>query len=173
MYRKILVLIENESFSDAVFKQSLALAKFSEANLMLLSVLSSQDQNAPVSPVSDSIYDISHTPLIQEYLQQLKAYEQAALDRLKLLAEQATNECVKTEFSLNRGDIGRMICDLAQTWQADLIVMAGREENSFLGLMLGSVGNYVTHHAPCSVLLVHQQNDSESPRLISPQENRV
>jgi nucleotide-binding universal stress UspA family protein len=154
MYQKILVVIDKEADNDAVFKQGVALAKLTGASLMLLHVLSPQAQDAPASPASDSIFDVTHAAALQGYLQQWQAYEQAGLDLLKTLADQATAEGVTTEFSLNRGDLGRMICDLAHNWNADLILMAGRKQNGLMGLILGSVSNYVTHHAPCSVLLI-------------------
>jgi nucleotide-binding universal stress UspA family protein len=47
-----------------------------------------------------------------------------------------------------------MICQVAKDWGAELI-MVGRRGNSGLSeLILGSVSNYVVHHAHCSVLIV-------------------
>ncbi|MEO0350033.1 MAG: universal stress protein, partial [Cyanobacteria bacterium P01_A01_bin.15] len=39
-------------------------------------------------------------------------------------------------------------------WNADLIMMGRRGRSGFSELLLGSVSNYVMHHAPCSVLTV-------------------
>jgi nucleotide-binding universal stress UspA family protein len=154
MYQRILFpVINNESTSKA-FEQGKALAKVTGANLMLLRVLSPQDEEAPFSPASDSIYDLEHSEGIKSYLQQWQGYEKAGLSLLKKLADQATDEGVTTEFSLNRGEPGRVICDLANSWKADLILIPGREAKGLMGLFLGSVSNYVIHHAPCSVLIV-------------------
>ncbi|MEL6786783.1 MAG: universal stress protein, partial [Cyanobacteria bacterium J06607_15] len=54
---------------------------------------------------------------------------------------------------------GRTICDRAQTWSVDLILVGSRGLTGAKEVMLGSVSNYVTHHAPCSVLIVRQTSE--------------
>ena len=46
------------------------------------------------------------------------------------------------------------ILAVAETQQADLIVMGTRGLSSLQGLLLGSVSNKVIHHAACPVMLV-------------------
>ena len=46
-----------------------------------------------------------------------------------------------------------MICELAEQLEADLIVVGNRGMKGGRRL-LGSVPNSVSHHAPCSVLIV-------------------
>ena len=46
------------------------------------------------------------------------------------------------------------ILSVAETRQADLIVMGTRGLSSLQGLLLGSVSNKVMHHASCPVMLV-------------------
>jgi nucleotide-binding universal stress UspA family protein len=157
MYQKILIAIEDKTSSELVFREGLALAKATGASLMLVRVLSPQDEDAPLSPVAEHIYDLDNPEGLKDYLRQWKIYEQAGTDLLKNLETQASAAGISTEFSLNRGEPGQVICNLAQNWQADLILVAGRERRGLLGLFQGSVSNYVTHHAHCSVLVVHNQ----------------
>ncbi len=54
-----------------------------------------------------------------------------------------------------------MLCDLAAHLQADLIVV-GNKGMQGGRRFLGSVPNTVSHHAPCSVLIVDTLSDSET-----------
>lgn len=62
---------------------------------------------------------------------------------------------------------GLGICREAEQWDADLIVLGYRREWELKKLVLGSVCNYVTHHAPCSVYVARSFNpfDVEEPEL--------
>ncbi|MGF1602952.1 MAG: universal stress protein [Thermosynechococcaceae cyanobacterium] len=60
------------------------------------------------------------------------------------------------------GDAGFSICDVARTWQADVIIV-GRRSRAYLSkLFLGSVSNYISHHSPCSVFIVHPPENAEA-----------
>ncbi|MBE9205221.1 universal stress protein [Nostoc sp. LEGE 06077] len=61
---------------------------------------------------------------------------------------------VAAEFTQELGDPSRMICEVARTWKADVIVISRRGLSGISELFLGSVSNYVLHYAPCSVLTV-------------------
>lgn len=56
------------------------------------------------------------------------------------------------------GSPERSICEIAQTWEADLIIVGSRGLTGIKEMFLGSVSNYVTHHAPCSVLIVRDKD---------------
>lgn len=51
---------------------------------------------------------------------------------------------------------------MARTWSADLILVGSRGLKGLKEMFLGSVGNYVTHHAPCSALIVRTDTDAVS-----------
>ncbi len=56
------------------------------------------------------------------------------------------------------GNPGEIICQWAKEWKADLIIMGRRSHSKLQNLFhLGSVSDYVVHHAPCSVVIVHNQ----------------
>ncbi len=51
---------------------------------------------------------------------------------------------------------------MARAWSADLILVGSRGLKGLKEMFLGSVGNYVTHHAPCSALIVRTDTDAVS-----------
>lgn len=68
--------------------------------------------------------------------------------------QQAIAQGIVTETDCRMGEPAVRICELAVSWQADLIVLGRRGHQGLAEVMLGSVSNYVLHHAPCSVLVV-------------------
>lgn len=53
------------------------------------------------------------------------------------------------------GDPSDALIDIAEKVNADLIVIGNRGMGGVKRFVLGSVPNKITHHAPCSVLVVH------------------
>lgn len=101
------------------------------------------------------------TEALQNYLEQWEELKEQSLSMLRSYTDEATAAGVKAEFSQNLGSLGRTICELAHTWGADLIVTGRRGHSLLQEALLGSVSNYVMHHAPCSVLTVHHQTSKE------------
>ncbi len=53
-----------------------------------------------------------------------------------------------------KGAAARMIVEEAEAWGADLIIIGSHGYGFWSRALLGSVSSTVTHHAPCSVLVV-------------------
>ena len=100
--------------------------------------------------------------IFEEYQKQLQDYEKRGLEALQVYANKAIAVGVSTEFTQNSGNPGRTICEMAQIWGADLIVIGHRGLSRLNELLLGSVSNYVLHHAPCAVFTVHNQSPSSA-----------
>ncbi|MFE4104643.1 universal stress protein [Almyronema epifaneia] len=159
MFQKILVAIDRSEASKPVLAQAIALAKATNASLMLVHVLSTDEEGSPDLPVHPyaSYYPIMNDTVWQSYRQQWDVYEEEMTAWLKQQAQTAIEAGVSTEFSQNSGSAGKTICDIARSWQAALIMVGSRGRSGLKELLLGSVSNYVMHHAPCSVLIVHPQ----------------
>lgn len=160
MIDKILVAVHSQH-NKYVFDSAVSLAKTTNATLMLLHILSESEADYPILPtytyypiVDDREYDI--------YQQQIAEYRQRGLDYLQNLTQEAIANGVNAEYTQLSGNPGRMICELADNWSADLILVGSRGLKGLKEIFLGSVSNYVTHHAPCSVLIVRTNADSES-----------
>lgn len=159
MFRKILVAIDHSSVSRQAFEQALALAKLTEATLMLLHVLSYEEEGSPRIPVLtglDAYPGMIRSQALELYQQQWQNYENQGLGMLRSRAQEAADAGVQVEFTQSPGSPGRAICALAKTWGADLILVGRRGRSGLSELLLGSVSNYVLHHAPCSVLIAHR-----------------
>lgn len=76
----------------------------------------------------------------------------ALLDAAQVEAEAAGVEEVET-FA-RQGDAADAIVDVAEEQRSDLIVVGNKGMTGAKRFLLGSVPNKVSHHAPCSVLIV-------------------
>ncbi len=156
MFRKILVAIDCSKFSKRVFEEALAQAKAARASLMVLHVLSPDEEDCPdTSGLLNTYYYAGTDREAAEHCQKMwEEFSQKGLEMVKAHAAEATAGGVNTEFTHKPGSPGRTICDVARTWEADLIVIGRRGHSGLSELFLGSVSNYVLHYAPCSVLTV-------------------
>jgi nucleotide-binding universal stress UspA family protein len=60
----------------------------------------------------------------------------------------------RVETFARQGDAADAILDIAEEQRSDLIVVGNRGMTGAKRFLLGSVPNKVSHHAPCSVLIV-------------------
>lgn len=157
MYRKILVALDHSALKIYLLAKAIETAKLMKADLMIVHALSAYEEGSPGLPVRayHSYYPISDSIAWDTYQKRWESYEHEGIDELRKFAAEATTQGIKTEFTQTAGDPGRVICDVAGSWQADLIVVGNRGRSGLSEFFLGSVSNYVMHHAPCSVLVVH------------------
>jgi nucleotide-binding universal stress UspA family protein len=157
MLQRILVAVDNSTIGQQVFEEALALARATEAKMMILHVLDPEGDESPQIP---EIYYTYSMPLDEQmmkpYRQQWQQFEEQGLKMLQSLANEATGVGVKTEFTQKTGNPGRAICELADSWSPDLIVMGRRGLSSVKEAFFGSVSSFVLHRAPCSVHIVHK-----------------
>jgi nucleotide-binding universal stress UspA family protein len=69
-------------------------------------------------------------------------------------AEIARGAGVEVELFSRRGDPADAILDVAEESNADLIIVGNKGMTGAKRFLLGSVPNKVSHHAPCSVLII-------------------
>lgn len=158
MLQKFLVAVDNSAMGQRVFEEALALARATGAKMMILHVLDLEEQGSPQIPM---IYNTYSMPLDEQtmelYQQQWQEFENQGLKILQSLADKAAGAGVTTEFTQKTGSPGRAICELADSWSADLIVMGRRGLSGVKEAFFGSVSSYVLHRASCSVHIVHKE----------------
>jgi nucleotide-binding universal stress UspA family protein len=155
MFKKILVAMDQSDICKHVFDQAIAFAKTYNATLLLIHVLSPVEEGYPgaVFPINSTYLTLS-TEAWQRRIEEWKVLEEHGLTFLRSQADAATATGVLTEFTQAFGNPGYAICTVAKTWNANLIVIGRRGHSGLNEVFLGSVSNYVLHHAPCSVLIV-------------------
>lgn len=141
MLNKILVAIDVSDANKNAFDTAVFLAQTTHAELILLHII-------PPPPKDESL-----TSAYEEPWQKL---EQRGWEMLRSLAQEARTAGVNAKFTQNLGNPGRAICDFAQTQSVETIVVGSRGLTGAEEMFLGSVSNYITHHAPCSVLIVRE-----------------
>ena len=73
---------------------------------------------------------------------------------LQAAADEVRSSGVDVETFAREGDPADAILDVAEERNADLIVVGNKGMTGAKRFLLGSVPNKVSHHAPCSVLIV-------------------
>ncbi|MFV2062080.1 MAG: universal stress protein [Chloroflexota bacterium] len=84
-------------------------------------------------------------------------HEQLA-QRMALQLQEAGLEAVHKRRD---GDPAGQIVNVAESWEADLVVVGTHGRTGLRRILMGSVARNVLHHAPCSVLIVREQPAGE------------
>ena len=154
-FNKILVPLVRSQTAELVFKQALKLAQDNNSSLMLFHSIDWQmgEQFGSFAQI-EAETDLSGA-FIQAQQRKLQQEVQGVKEWLQTYSEQAAAMGISSELKCQIGHPGPLIRDLAQDWNADLIVMGRRGLSSFTEVFLGSVSSYILHHASGSVLIVH------------------
>ena len=73
---------------------------------------------------------------------------------LREAADEATAVGIEARTHARQGDPADAILDVAEEQKSDLIVVGNKGMTGAKRFLLGSVPNKVSHHAPCSVLII-------------------
>lgn len=156
-FKKILVAIDRSSASE-VFEQALELAHKHQASLLVFHCLSREDwqEFGPLLPGGLGLYSPMTENLYRLQQEHLQEKIQKTQEWLRTYCQKATDQGIPTEFDCKVESAGPRICDVAQKWGADLIVLGRRGRKGLTEFLLGSVSNYVVHHAACSVFIAQR-----------------
>ncbi|MGB7251016.1 MAG: universal stress protein [Phormidesmis sp.] len=167
MLQKILVALDLLDSNEAVFESALSLAIATQGELMLLHALSGDRDGGPALPVSPSwdYYAVLSDRTWSQYQKEWQDYEKRGLNILHRYCQQAADVGITAELTQTIHSPGPLICKLASTWNADVIVVGSHRRRGLSELLIGSVSNYVMHHAPCSVFVVHLNKTPPSAQM--------
>jgi len=171
MFHKILVAIDRSEMSQDGFDEAVAIAKTTGASLILMHILSLDDEESPHMPVllGRDFYPQGASRSVGQIYEDLwRSYEERGSVLLQTLTEEARAKGVEAEFTQGMGSAGPVLCEFAREAGVDLIVLGRRGRSGLNELLLGSVSNYVLHHAPCSVLVIHRQPEARAKTASEP-----
>jgi nucleotide-binding universal stress UspA family protein len=158
-FKKIFVPLDDSELSHRVFSQALELALIDRAQVMLFNciTINSLGQTAVPIPVDLGMNAELMNQAYQAESLRLESQEKQASGLLKNYCDAAAKQGLQVEFDCKMdGDPGHSICESAKNWGADLIVLGRRGRTGFAEAFLGSVSNYVVHHASCSVFVIQE-----------------
>ena len=144
MFTRIVVGTDGSETAEEAVRQALDLAKLAGATLSIVSAY------APVSnrKVQDQQRD---APADVQY--ELNPREDVNLV-LDTAAANARKEGIEVQTHAVEGDPAEGILSVAEETKADLIVVGNKGMTGARRFLLGSVPNNISHHAPCSVMVV-------------------
>lgn len=139
MFKNIVLPVDGSEYSNRAIAYAKSLAESYDANLWLVHVF-------------------SHTSDLLGYQDYEKLYAkrksagQALIDHAQKILGSTT---FKVHKELLEGSEAEAILKIAESHQADLIVMGTRGFGAVKGLLVGSVSRKVIHLSACPVLVVH------------------
>jgi nucleotide-binding universal stress UspA family protein len=144
MFRSIVVGTDGSDTASEAVRQAVDLAKATGAKIELVSAY---------EPVSNQRLreESTQVPEDMQWMVNPREDVDATLDSAEELAEQAG---VAVEKFARQGDPADAILDVAEETKADLIIVGNKGMTGARRFLLGSVPNKVSHHAPCSVLII-------------------
>jgi nucleotide-binding universal stress UspA family protein len=148
VYKTIVAGTDGSESANAAVRQAVQIAKLSGAKLHLVSAFKAVPSIAMAAP--DALSQLS-TPVDNWEEEMTKE----ASKMLEQLVDEAKKEGVDTESHVVEGDPAEVIIEIADDKNADLIVIGNRGMTGATRFLLGSVPNKISHHSPCSVLIVH------------------
>ncbi len=157
MFDKIIVAINTTENYALLFDKALSLAKATGAALRLVSVITPHydyGTSFRYYPGSAGYAVTMEDGYWDAYQKQYTDLKEEGFRILSGLSNQARAEGVQTEFFQRSGEPGKVICELADTEKADLVIVGSHGRRGLEEFLVGSVSSYVMHRAPCSVMVV-------------------
>jgi nucleotide-binding universal stress UspA family protein len=165
MFDHILVAIDQSTSSHRAFDTALDLAQALNAQLTLIHALDRSDPESPRQPyISVDSYSMElDVLLLKDYDYKWVEFAKHYDSLLEQKQEAAEAIGVQARYLQPNGRPGLAICTIARESQVDLIVVGSHSRQGLSEMLLGSVSNYVVHHAPCPVMVIHPE-DQRRPK---------
>lgn len=138
---KILLAADDAAFSNA--QTRFLLTNFYPEDTHIRIVHAVAPQSSAAAPQMSAGY----APELEEDIKKAREFADG-------IARQFSAGGFHAEIDVRAGEPRETICDLADEWGADLIVVGSHGRHGLRRLLIGSVAEFVVRHAHCSVLVV-------------------
>jgi nucleotide-binding universal stress UspA family protein len=139
MFKKILLAYDGSAGANRAFEAALELAQLHQGSIWALAV----EENLP--------HVIASVGEFQESKEQADEKFRKILDEARTRAEKAG---VELKALLRAGHPAKVIIDVAQEGEFDVILVGHSGLSGVWAAFLGTTAERVSRHAPCSVLIV-------------------
>ncbi len=151
MYTTIVVGTDFSETASHAVGQAAELAKLCGATLHVVTAFKpALTANVAASSLEAMAY--GGAEFLQEAQSKIADEVDATLDDI---AKRLGHDGITVKTHGRAGDPADALIDIAESTNADLIVVGNRGMSGVRRFVLGSVSNNVSHHAPCSVLIVN------------------
>jgi nucleotide-binding universal stress UspA family protein len=144
MFSKIVVGTDGSETASEAVSQAAELAKISKSELNIVSAYEPISQAQLREESRDVPGDVANAVNPREVVN-------VTLDKASAIAKKAK---VSVQTHPREGDPADAILDVAEEIKADLIIVGNKGMTGAKRFLLGSVPNKVSHHSPCSVMII-------------------
>ena len=144
MFKRIVVGTDGSDTASEAVRQAIELAQPLGANLEIVSAFEPVPQERLREESSEIPGDIAHAVGPREDVNVV----------LESAAGRAREAGIDVNTHPREGDPADAILDVAEETKADLVIVGNKGMTGARRFLLGSVPNKISHHAPCSVLIV-------------------
>ncbi len=137
-YKLILNPTDGSEVSELATRHAIYLAKVAGAELLILHVV-------------ETTFSWYTGTLYQQMVDQLRDFGNKAIQQA---TEMASEQGVEARSMIVDGHSGTAIVRIAESEEADIIVMGALGRTMVEETLMGSISRYVVRHAPCPVLVV-------------------
>jgi nucleotide-binding universal stress UspA family protein len=144
VFTRIVVGTDGSETAGEAVRQAVDLAKLAGATLSIVSAYAPIPERKVKDQQRDAPADVQ--------------YEIGPREDVNLILDAAAGEARKEGIEVQthpiEGDPAEAILNVAEETKADLIVVGNKGMTGARRFLLGSVPNNISHHAPCSVIIV-------------------
>jgi nucleotide-binding universal stress UspA family protein len=144
VFTRIVVGTDGSETAGEAVRQAVDLAKLAGATLSIVSAFAPIPERKVKDQQRDAPADVQY---------EIGPREDVNLV-LDAAAAEARKEGIEVQIHPVEGDPAEAILNVAEETKADLIVVGNKGMTGARRFLLGSVPNNISHHAPCSVIIV-------------------